>query len=96
MGGRGIVQLGLNVSKLIRGATAFGSEKLLATYHQYQLTSSSALNGPGGEELNQKLNAFYQTRNPLTGGLSPREWLKDKTLQQNYDFGRWALSQVSK
>ena len=48
------------------------------------------------KELNSKLNAFYQTKNPLTGGLAPREWLKDKSLQQNYDFGRWALTQVSK
>ncbi len=46
-------------------------------------------------ELNSQLNNFYQTRNPLTGGLSPREWLKGKSLQQNYDFGRVALYYVS-
>jgi hypothetical protein len=46
-------------------------------------------------ELNAKLNNFYQTKNPLTGGLSPREWLQEKTLQQNYDFARAALYYVS-
>jgi len=50
---------------------------------------------PISAELNQKLNAFYQTKNALTGGLAPREWLKDKTLQQNYDFGVAALHYVS-
>jgi hypothetical protein len=50
---------------------------------------------PISAELNQKLNAFYQTKNELTGGLAPREWLRDKTLQQNYDFGVWALQKLS-
>jgi len=48
------------------------------------------------EQLNSKLNAFYQTKNPLTDGLSPRDWLTGKTLQQNYDFGRAALHYVEK
>jgi hypothetical protein len=51
---------------------------------------------PISGELNGKLNAFYQTKNPLTSGLSPREWLQGKTLQQNYDFGRVALEYVGR
>jgi len=35
-------------------------------------------------------------RKYIKGGLTPREWLKDKTLQQNFAFGQWALTQVSK
>jgi RHS repeat-associated protein len=47
-------------------------------------------------ELNQKLNGFYAKPNAMLGGIAPREWLKDKTLAQNYAFGRWALHEVSK
>jgi len=50
---------------------------------------------PISKELNDKLNYFYATKNPLTGNMPPREWLKDKTLQQAYDFGVAALHYVS-
>lgn len=52
---------------------------------------------PISAELNQKLNAVYSAPLPgITGSsLTVREWLKTKTLQQNYNFGKAALHYVS-
>jgi len=49
---------------------------------------------PITEKLNSELNALYSSIRPdITGSdtLTIREWLNSKTLQQNYDFGVWAL-----
>lgn len=79
-----------NNGVLGRGAqhSAFFSSDLAGTIHN--VDNMIAIPEP----LNTKLNNFYQTKNPLTGGLSPRDWLVGKTLQQNYDFGRAALYYV--
>ncbi len=49
------------------------------------------------EKVNNNLNALYSSIRPdITGSnLTIREWLSTKSLQQNYDFGRWALQHVS-
>ena len=49
------------------------------------------------KKLNTDLNTFYKSvRYDITGSqLSIREWLNTKTLQQNYDFGIWAISHLS-
>jgi hypothetical protein len=48
-------------------------------------------------QLNADLNAVYSSiRRDITGSdLTVRDWLRGKTLQQNYDFGRAALHYVS-
>lgn len=34
-----------------------------------------------------EISKFYSTKNEDYGGLSPREWLKDKTFLERYEFG---------
>ncbi|EDY18791.1 YD repeat protein [Chthoniobacter flavus Ellin428] len=49
-------------------------------------------------QLNSDLNALYSSIRPqITGSinLTVRDWLRTKSLQQNYDFGRAALHFVS-
>jgi RHS repeat-associated protein len=49
------------------------------------------------EKLNADLNALYSSIRPdITGSSLPiRDWLKSRSLSQNYDFGRWALHYLS-
>jgi RHS repeat-associated protein len=54
--------------------------------------SKQMINAPGNvvavaREINENLNAFYSSKQPFSGKLTVRDWLKGKSWQEQYRLG---------
>jgi len=41
----------------------------------------------GKNEIHQKISGFYSSKQPFTGGQTVRQWVSQKSYQEQYDFG---------
>lgn len=47
-------------------------------------------------EVNQRLNALYSSKQPYSGKKTVRDWLSEKPFEEQYDFGKKELDKAMK
>ena len=49
----------------------------------------------GKGQLHQKISGFYSSKQPFTKGQTVRQWLSEKSYQEQYDFGMKMLKKFA-
>ena len=89
---KGHVQIYGNVVSLIDLEAGFHTD--LSGYANVFI--NGMLLGMSKSEINQKINGFYSSIQPFTNGKTVREWIKDKSFEEQYKFGAEIMERFMK